>query len=292
VIGVINVESHTPAAFKQQDRLNLELLAAQAAIAIQNGRAFDDLHKAQGTIAARTNLVYWGMESAVWRHAINNYALTISEQAGLFRSNLTKRTLSQADKQKLFERLDMIQNLAQRIQDKRFTPPLSSEEGVEPVLIGQLVRERANQLVDRYGNPGILQPFMLEPDSQVMVWASPEWLRLAVDILVDNAVKAVHGRPQQQVTVGVCLLPNQREVKIFVRDTGPGISLEYQEILGDEYIPRSPGRPGMGLGLAMAKMIARTYQGKLEIASTGAQGTEMTITLPVYQPAPAGGAKG
>ena len=281
VIGVINVESPTRAAFDTQDQRNLELLASQAAIAIENAQAYADLRIAKGIIGTRTALAFMGMSSSMWHHTIEKDALTISEQVDLFKMNLDEPGFDYAEKNKLFERLDMIQQLAKQIMEKPMTPPLSSEENVEAVQLTQLLKQRASQLVERYNAPDYFQPPRLELDKEIKVWASSEWLKRALDILVDNAVKAVRACPIKQILIGARLTPDGR-AQIYVRDSGAGIPENQRNKIGDEYIDKNPNEPGMGMGLVMVNLIANTYHGELGVGYTGEEGTEMTITLPIY----------
>jgi GAF domain-containing protein len=61
IIGVINVEHPDEDAFDEQDRQALELLAAQAAIAIENAWQYEELRHTKGLIGSRTALAWMGM---------------------------------------------------------------------------------------------------------------------------------------------------------------------------------------------------------------------------------------
>ena len=64
-----------------------------------------------------------------------------------------------------------------------------------------------------------------------------------------------------------------------VRDTGPGIDPESLEHVFDRFY-RSPGSPGTGLGLPIARNLVRAHGGQITINSSPGGGTEVRFTLP------------
>ena len=70
VIGVINIEHPNSKVFHEDDQRALEALAAQAAIAIQNARQYEDLMKTKGLVGARTALAWMGITSGSFDQGI------------------------------------------------------------------------------------------------------------------------------------------------------------------------------------------------------------------------------
>ncbi|MGA9349743.1 MAG: GAF domain-containing protein [Anaerolineae bacterium] len=277
VIGVLNVEHPNHNAFDEDDRRDLESLATQAALAIQNARQYEELRRTKGLVGARTALAWMGMASSAWRHAIDKHALTIQEQARLLREDL-QEFLSRKGYARVDRRLDMIKNLATRILEKPIVPPLSAEERVAQVVVNDLVGERTRQLWQNEPYRGVELQLELCLDEGGTVRVSPEWLRRAFDILVDNAVDAVADCDVRKIAIGT------REagtgVEIIVADTGPGIPGGVVPKLGLEPIEKPEGVKGLGMGLLMAQTIVQTYGGEIQVDSTGPSGTTMVIWLP------------
>jgi len=276
VIGVINVEHPDPGAFDEDDERDLESLAAQAALAIQNARQYDEMRRARSIIGARTALAWMGMASSAWRHAINEHALTIREQSQLLRMEMRKPSPRLPYIQ---EKLDSIERLANQILEKPIVPPLSREEGTGWVMLNDLVGERARQLWQNDPYRQAQLRLDLQLPASATVWASPEWLRRAFDVLVDNAVEAVAGREVREVTIGTRMANGGAE--IFVSDTGPGIPEEIRAKIGLEPIEKPEDARGLGMGLLMAQTIVQTYGGELRVDSTGPTGTTMAVWLPL-----------
>jgi PAS domain S-box-containing protein len=272
-IGVLFVSSAKPREFSERQVSLLEGLASQATVAIERAHQYEELKRTKGLIGARTALAWMGMASSAWRHTIDKHALTIGEQAQLLRGDLSKgRTGARST-----QRLAMIERLAKQILEKPIVPPLSREEGTAAVAVNEFVRERAQQLWqnDPYKRAELVLDWQLPESAAVEV--SPEWLRRALDILVDNAVEAIAGRESRRVTIGTRAAGGQ--VEVFVSDTGPGIPEEIRGKIGLESIEKPEDARGMGKGLLMAQTIVHTYGGEIQVASTGPTGTTMVIRL-------------
>ena len=71
-------------------------------------------------------------------------------------------------------------------------------------------------------------------------------------------------------------------VRIFITDTGPGISAEHIENIFDPYF--STKQTGKGLGLAVTRSIITKHNGHISVQSERGSGTVFTIYLPGCQP--------
>jgi two-component system, OmpR family, sensor kinase len=101
----------------------------------------------------------------------------------------------------------------------------------------------------------------------------------AVMNLAHNAVQ--HTTPDDTIAIGASLSDSQ--VRIWVRDTGEGISVSDQEIIFDRFKRGSGAHrkyQGGGLGLAIVKAIAEAHGGHVELASRRGEGATFTIVLP------------
>lgn len=283
-IGVFSLEHPRAAAFSEADVHNLEALAAQAAVAIQNAKQYNELQKAyrdaeqtKQLLAARTAVAWIGMISSTWRHAIEKHAITIREQIALLREDLRKFKRKEIT---VDHRLDMIERLANQILEKPVSAPLSAEEGVSSIRVDDFVQERLTQLWKHYPYQEVsLQTYLDLKLSTTR--AGVEWLRRAFDILIDNAVQATEGQAERNILVATRRIGNRAE--IAVRDNGRGIPVEVQELLFRQPIPKSKGERGLGMGLLFAQMIVQTYGGEIFVGETGPTGTTMILSLPLEE---------
>ena len=109
-------------------------------------------------------------------------------------------------------------------------------------------------------------------DAEVMV--DPRELALAVRCLVENAVEATNG----QGPVSVRGTPDGNRFVIEVADEGPGIEEPRREEAMQAFFTTKPGRAGVGL--AIARRIARRYDGAFALGTSSSGGLIARIELP------------
>jgi len=142
--------------------------------------------------------------------------------------------------------------------------------------VSELVKEAATAALSaRGGESGRL--IVAVPDGIALPVKRNALKRCAINI-IDNALK--HGSH-----VHVTLERRDRFVEIFVDDDGPGIPPERREEAFRPFHRLDEGRNlqtgGVGLGLAIARDIARAHGGDLFLAQSAMGGLRATIRLPV-----------
>jgi signal transduction histidine kinase len=280
VLGVLNVESDHVGGLDTNDETHLTALAELAVIAIRNTERFHELTETKGLVGARTALAWMGMATNAWRHAIEGNAINIRSMLKLMKDlDLASENIADADRQKLQIRIEKIDQLAGKILDKKITPPLSNEEGVEEVLINDLLRERINQLWQY--EPYDRNTYDLQlTEAKVKLRLSPEWFRRALDILIDNAIEAMSGLKNRKITI-TTRLHRSTQVSIEIADTGKGMDKETANKIFKESIQAPDRAKGFGVGLLMVQAIVHTYNGNIQLKETTPRGTTFTITFPL-----------
>jgi two-component system phosphate regulon sensor histidine kinase PhoR len=140
---------------------------------------------------------------------------------------------------------------------------LAALEAFEPLKAGRMVRLDVE----------------LPPES-VMIEADPGAIADALLNLLTNAFK-YGGEP---VEISVLVQQHGGEVRISVRDNGPGIpAVEHKRIFQkfyrvDDRLSRE--REGSGLGLAIVKHVMKAHRGRVELDSTPGQGSTFSLVLP------------
>jgi signal transduction histidine kinase len=99
-------------------------------------------------------------------------------------------------------------------------------------------------------------------------------LRQVVFNLVKNALEAAGPSGD----VGVEVAASTREVRVTVRDSGPGVAPGARDRLFEPFFTTKPS--GTGLGLAVSRAIARAHGGDIELGSAERGGAAFTLRLP------------
>ncbi len=150
-----------------------------------------------------------------------------------------------------------------------------AEINIEPFL--EDIFLRWSEVVPRGWRLGALEPGTLLAD--------PEALRIALDALLDNAVK--HTGP----TDGICLScrAETHDLVIEVADEGAGIPSDALERIFDRFAradsARSRAQGGAGLGLAIVDAIVRAHGGTCAAANSAEGGAVFSLLFPAFAPA-------
>jgi signal transduction histidine kinase len=119
----------------------------------------------------------------------------------------------------------------------------------------------------------------------VQVPGDRDQLERAIGNLLDNAVR--HAR--DRIVVSLTEVPGSR-AELAVADDGPGIPLAEQDRVFERFTrlddARSAGDGGAGLGLAIARDIARRHGGTLRVDPDGWPGARLVLRLPIDQDYP------
>jgi signal transduction histidine kinase len=113
----------------------------------------------------------------------------------------------------------------------------------------------------------------------------PDALRIAVDVLLENAVK--YTEPGD--TIELRAHAENSRLVIEVADSGPGIPLDVAESIFVRSLrrPVREDRPGLGLGLAIVDAIARAHGGTCTLEPSP-RGSTFALRLPRFRAAAAG----
>ncbi|USX14719.1 hybrid sensor histidine kinase/response regulator [Oxalobacteraceae bacterium OTU3CAMAD1] len=124
----------------------------------------------------------------------------------------------------------------------------------------------------------------LDAETPVSGWWDEFRIEQIVVNLLTNALR--YGAQQP---VAVSLVVGQDEVRVDVRDQGPGIAPEQQQKIFEPY-ERGVGNEvpsGLGLGLYISRELAEVHEGTLTVASTPGEGAVFSLILPRRDAPPA-----
>lgn len=113
------------------------------------------------------------------------------------------------------------------------------------------------------------------PDATVI--GDVSWLHQLFSNLVSNAIKFTPAGGAVSVESEV----DAESIRVYVRDTGPGIPAESLSLVFERFHRLRHDRAGFGLGLPIAQEIARAHGGRIEVASAEGAGALFSVCLPL-----------
>jgi signal transduction histidine kinase len=157
---------------------------------------------------------------------------------------------------------------------------------MEPTDLDALAVEllgRWQPTAPRHWQLGRLDPVTAQVD--------PERLALALDALVENAVK--HTGPDDVIRLTVSRDTDGRSALIVVEDSGEGIDdADVPHIFERFRTTATAGSRGTGLGLALVDAVARGHGGEARVVSEVGVGSRFELLIPAgAEPAEAAGAE-
>ncbi|WP_146009192.1 ATP-binding protein [Beduinella massiliensis] len=146
----------------------------------------------------------------------------------------------------------------------------SSHETVDLALI-------AAEECDAYRNIYSDLIFSFDENASYTILGKEQWLRRAVDNLLDNAVKYGGGNP-----IEVTLEQQHNSVLLHVRDHGAGMSEDEAELVfGYGYQIRALNKDGYGIGLSLVQHVCALCDGFIRVNSKKGRGSEFVLAFPL-----------
>lgn len=126
---------------------------------------------------------------------------------------------------------------------------------------------------------GVILDYQVDPDLPAMMFDEEKLFRVLSNLL-DNALKFTPAGGK--VTLEMAQTDGQ--LFIDVRDTGPGVPMDFRDQIFDLYaqVPGTEGRRrGTGLGLAFCKLAIEAHQGEIWVEDNPGGGSRFRIRLPI-----------
>jgi len=119
-----------------------------------------------------------------------------------------------------------------------------------------------------------------------MAWADADKVRQVLVNLLSNAIKFTRGGGA--ITVGLEGILAEKQVRVFVKDSGAGISAEDQGKIFNKFEQVNSARQsvkgpkGTGLGLSICRALIELQGGRIGVDSNPGKGSCFYFTLPAF----------
>lgn len=279
-------------AFTEQDETIVQMLAAQAAVAVENARLFAEserlLSELEAAHRARNRLhAYVNHDLRNALHGVSLWAERL-EQGASGPSDAFDREEVRAIARKILRGGSHALRLVRDVLDLARLEEGRLQTWPRRVVITDLVEAAMDAISPEAARRNVELRFEA-PQERLEVVADPDRVLQITLNLLSNAVKfspsggevslgAERGNGQSRMA----MQPEGGWVSIWVQDHGPGIAPEDLERAWGEFQQVNPedGDRGTGIGLALSRQMAEHMGGALTVESTVGEGSRFTLWMP------------
>jgi signal transduction histidine kinase len=275
VVGVLEAVNKIDGAFSANDVRTLSILAAQAAVAIENARLIRALQKAYEDLneldRLKTDVI------AIASHELRTPLALILGYAEFLREDVTGLAREHVD---VVLRSGMhLRNLMENLANLRVLDTGQAVTQLAPCDLVALVREAAGDIASLLAEKA--QHLILDlPPAPVEAVTDRHKLGVVLANVLNNATRfSPPGSP-----IFVRLAERHSEIWIGVADSGPGIPPgELERIFErfrqvEDHMTRRHG--GLGVGLAIARSLMHVLGGRIWAENLPGGGSCFTLTVP------------
>jgi len=154
-----------------------------------------------------------------------------------------------------------------------------NDQGRQPIDLNEIILGVLQSLRDELKNRGIETRPELMSDLPLIIGHKTQ-LREVIFNLIDNAVDAMNTTIDHDRLLRVkTALHGSDAIVVTVEDSGPGLEPEQLEGIFDAFVTTKAD--GIGLGLAICRMIVENHGGQLSASSDGKSGAMFQCVLPM-----------
>lgn len=261
VVGVLEVLNKKKGRFTDPDESMLTVLGAQAAVAIENARLFQQsdliaqfVHELRTPLASLSTATYLLLRPEMSR-----------EQRDQIVNNIHSETLRLNSLASSFLDLARLESGRVQFRKTRFS-------------VADLIYECSDVMASKAQETSV-QIRVEVPGDMPLMEADRDKIKQVLLNLLSNAIK--YNRQNGSVIITSSF--NETEEAITLQDTGLGIPEESMPHLFEKFyrVREHEGKAsGTGLGLSISKQIIQGHNGRIEVKSKMGVGTSFTIHLP------------
>jgi len=282
------------------DDLNVfQVLASQAALAIENAQFYEEAKEMQAQIAQAEKMATVGTMADGLSHQINNRFYALSLIAGDSIDTIKMTDTSHCSPE-VSAMISQINAALERIQVNvmqggevvkgilKYTR--KGQEGFEALSLDQII----NGTLEMVQYKVKLQEIDLirdYPQDLPKLKVNLVQMQEVFFNLIDNGYDAIVERrmtlkePGYRGSITISAQPKDGSIEIKVRDTGMGVKAEdLKKIFTPFFTTKASSRKGTGLGLYVIRtIVTENHTGKIFFASEHKRGTMFTLELPVAE---------
>ncbi len=279
LFGVFNIEHIKPNAFNSYDVKLAEMVAIIIQIAVRNLALSDDLRNRNIHKSTLLDIVSHELSDKLY-----NPSLVWKELEEFIPQNL------QEAYQDIIREIEDLQNISSNLLDLANIEAESYKLIIQPnihldifSILKSVVRDFQNR-----ANEYNIKLNLVQPEGSISGMLDQNAIKRIASNLIANAIK--YSNQDQIVTIKCITLPEKHEIGFSVTNYGKVIPKEeIGNIFERRYRLRADkntgkgngiGKPGIGIGLFIARTFCNLHGGRISVESDHRMGTTFTVILP------------
>jgi two-component system NtrC family sensor kinase len=280
------------------DDLNVfQVLASQAALAIENAQFYDEAKEMQAQIAQAEKMATIGTMADGLSHQINNrfYALSLIAGDTIDTIKFTDTSKCSDDVKKMIESinaaLERIQtNVMQggEVVNGLLKYTRKGDQGLEPLTLDRII-DASLEMVKYKIKLQEIDIVRAYPKETPKIRGNLVQMQEAFFNFFDNAYDSMVERrktleePGYRGKIVISAGPKEEMLEVVVQDNGLGVKPEdIKKIFTPFFTTKASSRKGTGLGLYVIRnIITETHGGKISFSSVYRTGTQFVLELPL-----------
>ena len=295
-------EKRSGKMYSEDDLQVFEVLASQAALAVENAQFYDELQRTQADLFQTAKMATLGQMAGGMSHQINNRFYVLTILAGTMKAALAAAGWDGVSPE-LKELVEKSKVTFQKIEDNairggdivktllRFSRPSRGDQ--KPVSVQEIVETALDVVQYKIKLEDLDFSKDYEPDLP-LIQGNVNQLADSLFNLFSNAYDAIQSKqerlkpPDFRGSIAVTVRTVQGRVQLTIRDNGIGMSpQEVSQLFIPFFTTKATSEKGTGLGLFVIKRIVEHHGGQIQATSQFGEGTAFIITLPAAQQAQA-----
>ena len=237
-------------------------------------RDLGEVRRLQDEIRRQEKLAAIGELAAGVAHEIRNPLSSIKGIASYYRNKFPDGSEDKELAGVMSEEVDRVSRVISELLE--LARPTRLE--LKPTNLNELLHHSA-RLIEQEAAVKKVEIALNLPAEPLMVTVDPDRLSQCLLNICLNSLQAMERGGRLTIS---CLITEQDQLIIEIRDSGPGIATADLARIFDPYFTTKP--QGTGLGLAIVQKIVEAHQGQIKVRSTRGRGARFTIILPPSPP--------
>lgn len=259
--------------YSQEDLSLFNTLSIQAALAIENAQAYEEVTRAKDKLVEAEKLASIGRLAGGIAHEIKNPLASIKT----FTEYLNKKFEDPEFRTK-FQRIvgsevDRINHIVEQLVTYAHPKPASPQE----IDLNKVIEETLALLENDLKKRNIIITKHLSAAASRLI-SDPEQLKQVFLNLFLNSIQAMENKKTVQKELSITTEKHNGTIKIKISDTGEGIPADKLPLIFDPFFTTK--QKGCGLGLSIVKSIIESQKGEISVKSDLGKGTSFWINLP------------